>query len=69
MSRQIGKEVGSTWKVIPNLQAWIVAVRRADKKGKKWAPTARTVVCRRHFTEQDYMEKTVEGMNDSNTAC
>lgn len=43
-------------------KSWIHAVRRGRVGGKEWIPNASSVVCRQHFTVDDYIQETVYGM-------
>ena len=41
---------------------WIIAIRRVgNKQGKKWWPSATNVVCKDHFTEDDYKKTNKAG--------
>ena len=42
-------------------KAWVIAIRREEKGGKKWWPTANSIVCKRHFLATDYVETTTYG--------
>ncbi len=42
-------------------QQWIVAIKRVREDGKKWHPTATSVVCYRHFLPEDYTAVTYHG--------
>ena len=43
----------------PRLKAWIVAVHRGEPK---WQPSKHSVVCRAHFSDDDYTTLTYDGM-------
>ncbi|XP_033759277.1 uncharacterized protein LOC117341516 [Pecten maximus] len=41
---------------------WIVAIKRLDETTKKlWEPSKSAVVCKRHFTPDDYVTETIQG--------
>ena len=43
----------------PRLKAWIVAVHRGEAK---WQPSKHSIVCRAHFSDDDYTTLTYDGM-------
>lgn len=45
---------------------WQIAIKRADrnKKGTLWEPGPAAVVCRDHFSDNDYFRTTVHGKPD-----
>ncbi|XP_062615043.1 uncharacterized protein LOC134276769 [Saccostrea cucullata] len=41
---------------------WIVAIKRLDERTNKlWEPSKSAVVCKRHFTSDDYVSETIQG--------
>ncbi|KAK3108557.1 hypothetical protein FSP39_010622 [Pinctada imbricata] len=48
---------------ITGKKEWIVAIKRLDEedKTKLWQPSKSAVVCKKHFTADDYVTDTIKG--------
>jgi len=42
---------------------WSKAIRRLGVKNKLWMPSKSSVVCRRHFKDHDFKEKSISGLS------
>jgi hypothetical protein len=48
-------------------KSWINAIKRLDQTTlRSWEPSRTAVVCKAHFTENDYIQETIHGKTNSN---